>query len=645
MAAPTLQTEIEVCTAELMRRMATKKRNLIGIKTNVETLKEKMGKLNLEKHCFVGLETTIRLQGGVVYSKGLASLYALADTILEHLEQSRLHKAIEAYNAYHGLIEELGSQFSTIQLDYFERVLGSFAAHQDLTMRKSFHAVSRAIEDRLCKKLKAMSWPRLDPSVEIDAEFVQLFTWIVIPPPAKQGALVYPLQTMPCFDALALHHRQAFAYHFKGKKKTNQLDKPEYYLEWTLKTLHEQEAFLQQVVQVIFDQAESESDWSALGRVHIIAMHEFIASLLRPVFDKVRSNMAKLMDQPAIFSHTLSELLKFDKILEESYLFDTFPSYGGTAAFILADKALLETWLELEYQEGYAMMQKLLRDPSHLALSPTGFIPQSAQTLALYLFDSKGTHLQPPYRQSFFARVLEPVVGTYRASLLQILESYQSNFYPISDKQAKDADFSKACAAFAGLDHIHDVLWELSTDSWFLGMDPASTVLQGLLQTYGEAVVLLKWMAGHGFQQNTSSELLPALGRLEASLQPVATALALQPKTKLLQALGRLLDAHLYDRVLAKGAFSPAGVEQLERDMLALAALLGSNSLSVLPKVRDCLLLWTLPMDSELEVSMAAVAAEIQRGARIIQKELGLQLTPEQVRNALQRFTGNPNDS
>ncbi len=123
---------------------------------------------------------------------------------------------------------------------------------------------------------KITLWPQVQDAVEIDEEFINLFTAPLFPPadpnPKKDSLFPMPL---PQYQALALHHQKAFSFHFLGGKKTNQIQRPEWYLDWLLTLLQEHATFLEGLERIYEPQSK------------MIPLNEFIVALLCSIQEKV----------------------------------------------------------------------------------------------------------------------------------------------------------------------------------------------------------------------------------------------------------------------------------------------------------------------------------------------------------------------
>lgn len=279
-----------------------------------------------------------RLMAASKYLVFVKSLYEIKyfrlvnvrDRVLDRLECQDLIGAAREFATYEvntpeGIFEQL------------ELTLGSPQFHKKQTVDYAFNITNTTASNQMNEMLFAIGWPDLKQNAEIDDSFITLFKLLT--------DLKYPFthsshKTVPSFDCLAMYYKAAFKTHFRGNKKTNQIDKPEKCLDYLLIKFHAQQPFMTGIIQQILDSTETK----------MIAMHEFIYSCLQVLTEKLQNDLPKLMDQSALLSHLVLELLIFDQRLKDVYLFDgTEKSWKGCAGFILSKEPLRETWLDMEY--------------------------------------------------------------------------------------------------------------------------------------------------------------------------------------------------------------------------------------------------------------------------------------------------------
>ncbi|KAG5518333.1 hypothetical protein PMAC_003130 [Pneumocystis sp. 'macacae'] len=149
-----------------------------------------------------------------------------------------------------------------------------------------------------------------------------------------------------------------FRYHFMEKRKTNRIDKPEWFYTYILDTISSFSDFFCTEIQNIVDET-AENDRNSLN--------EFITCLLKILKEKIQASMKFLLVDVHIFSHFIHETIKFDNVLEQD--FGYFPYKGqwnGIINTVLGKPETFTTWIELEKKFSMEQFQDII----NLTISP-----------------------------------------------------------------------------------------------------------------------------------------------------------------------------------------------------------------------------------------------------------------------------------
>ncbi|KAG9319676.1 hypothetical protein KVV02_005048 [Mortierella alpina] len=147
-----------------------------------------------------------------------------------------------------------------------------------------------------------------------------------------------------------------FKFHFEGKRPTNRLDKPEWYLTHILELIKDHAPFIQDYVQGIVQATEyKEYD----------VKNDFIRLLLEAVERKIRLSVPAMLASPEILSHAIHEALRFDRTLRENE--DYIPpgqttDWQGTVQVYLGNREWLKTWLRVEKEFAVARYTQIMED-------------------------------------------------------------------------------------------------------------------------------------------------------------------------------------------------------------------------------------------------------------------------------------------
>lgn len=157
---------------------------------------------------------------------------------------------------------------------------------------------------------------------------------------------------------------QRFAYHFSGKKPTNRLDKPEYFLSHTEKLIEGYSEFIQNSVQPLLIKHFRGSDLS-LTPAYIDAICAFITALLPMVQRKIISFASQVTSQPNLLSHLVHQVLDFDKLMGENYDYTPeSPSapWRGLSYFLLDTSGYFQRWLDVEREFAHARYASIIEN-------------------------------------------------------------------------------------------------------------------------------------------------------------------------------------------------------------------------------------------------------------------------------------------
>uniref|UniRef100_A0A8D8YI38 RAD50-interacting protein 1 n=2 Tax=Cacopsylla melanoneura TaxID=428564 RepID=A0A8D8YI38_9HEMI len=145
--------------------------------------------------------------------------------------------------------------------------------------------------------------------------------------------ICFPPPTLPI--ALLLNPLQKrFLFHFAGSKQTNRIDKPEWYLTLILSWLKEHQDFVDRHVQPLYNE---------MG--HGNAKVELMRGLVQLCVQKLQSDLATLVGDDLLFSHTVDEVLGFEKELRDIYC---YPNTEPSVLEVFTQAPVLTLWIELE---------------------------------------------------------------------------------------------------------------------------------------------------------------------------------------------------------------------------------------------------------------------------------------------------------
>jgi hypothetical protein len=165
-----------------------------------------------------------------------------------------------------------------------------------------------------------------------------------------------PLLTCLPMELMLKPFRKRFHYHFRGNSRTNQQDKPEWYLTQVLNWIKDNSSFLANNVDNLL--RLQDASWP-------VAKVQMVISLLTMIREKVECDLEQLIHNDKTFSHTVDEVYLFIKELK-AYL-------GPDAHFVMKhcdtfsvflQKPYFTRLLEIEKKQSSAYVDMILESKS-----------------------------------------------------------------------------------------------------------------------------------------------------------------------------------------------------------------------------------------------------------------------------------------
>ena len=274
--------------------------------------------------------------------------------------QGLLHSAPDAAIAKHAelvffvkhllQLQQVAEGAAPHLIDYAEKIVSNLTTHLKNEFAKEMNMI-----------LEKILWPK--KSVALPLSLLEPFNTAVMRllalqmpqlenrmdlAPGKNDSpdVLYP------FEIIVRPLIQRFEYHFSGDRPTNRLDKPEYFFSHFFDILDTHLDFVSEYMQPLLLQ-QFHSSKLALSTAYLDATTAFISALLPIVRAHIRSIYPSISRQPALLSHLITELLRFDDTLQRDWRYDvsmgteSMPWHGLTAE-ILEYKDNFEHWLSIE---------------------------------------------------------------------------------------------------------------------------------------------------------------------------------------------------------------------------------------------------------------------------------------------------------
>ncbi len=173
-----------------------------------------------------------------------------------------------------------------------------------------FSFLKNHLPEKLNQELLIFGWPfeasqKIDPNSECASNVMQLCHIMTSVSSDFEGGREGRGQFEPslqCVASLLDPLMKRFTFHFYGDKKTNSLEKPEWYLTQILQWTKIHHDFLETRIQSACDKS---------GECPSVLV-EFMRGLVGLVFDKVADDLVKVKSNPSLFSHLVDEIVSFE---------------------------------------------------------------------------------------------------------------------------------------------------------------------------------------------------------------------------------------------------------------------------------------------------------------------------------------------
>ncbi|KAI8979648.1 TIP-1 family-domain-containing protein [Mycotypha africana] len=381
-------------------------KSAIDLFEHLNTLENKLKKVDIAKS----------------YLKALLLASELSTQAMEYV-QNEPEKSIEAY----------------VQLVRFERYIQDHGTKQYGELTEHLHKVQTRLQedltDILTKEFKdqldGLSWPipirpPYGPQLKSKIKsFERAFQNLLLLQDAScegiqesdnsakdENEVSLPISIM--LEGLSLR----FRYHFATSKPTNRIDKPEWYLTHVKNTIAAHIPFIMTTIQPIFTYLEgSQKGTERRERIkRKAAKDQFIHGFLQDVYMKLQKTMPKLLSQPNLLSHTIHQVLHFDKSLQEEFAFD---GYTLISDVILKNANWFNSWFDAEKAFAQTRYNEIMLD---------------GQAFDIYAEDSFEKPAGPQEDISA-AKLIKRTRSTVR--LINLLENVTNAYQLVSDLEQK----------------------------------------------------------------------------------------------------------------------------------------------------------------------------------------------------------------
>lgn len=352
-------------------------------------------------------------------------------------------------------------------------------------------------------KTVGKSGPGISSSTDLSADFERIFTnLLLIQLPdhllklqrvQMQGNLEQPHQTSDSYVLLPLQLmikplRKRFRYHFSGNKQTNSIAKPEWYLTQILNWVGNHRDFLEHTVQPILDSKGYQVD----------SLIMFTRGLLQLVHRKLSEDMNELLRNEDLFSHTIDEILLFDRELRGSHHFSPLTFKAENPLSVFMSPECIQKWINIEKACALDRLDAMLSSSkawesqyggdleTDNAMITDGesnesMVPECAEsfiTMLLTITDRYKCIPAASYQFKFLELQLH-LLDDFRIRLTQVLKN-ESSDSPLGEKH-----FAVLNAAF----YVTDVLREWAESTFFVELKQKKDEEEGVVTANANDVI------------------------------------------------------------------------------------------------------------------------------------------------------------
>lgn len=279
--------------------------------------------------------------------------------------------------------------------------------------------------------LQAIHWPFVNANLSIEAPgegslkklqlIVEYLLQIDLPeelvtPLHPHGLLSNFLPPSLPIELMIVPLKKRFLFHFYGSRKTNRIDKPEWYFTKILSWIRDHSGFVDKWLQPVVDK---------MGLYHIEVKTELMRGLVQMAVEKLYSDLPALQYDDFAFSHCIDEALGFDKELKMNY---EYPQSQPSILIVLTQAQVFIKWMAMEKKYALEKMDAMLSDllQTEIVMEPSEIeefkIMPFAEifiTLLQTITERYEGLPQPGHRLQFLELQLE-LLDDFRVRLLQL---------------------------------------------------------------------------------------------------------------------------------------------------------------------------------------------------------------------------------
>ncbi|KAL1457966.1 hypothetical protein WDU94_008144 [Cyamophila willieti] len=397
------------------------------------------------------------------------------------------------------------------------------------------------------------------------------------PPTSSSSSISFPPSTLP-ISLLLKPLQKRFLFHFAGSKQTNRIDKPEWYLTLILGWLKEHQDFVDRHVQPLYTETG-----------HGNAKVELMRGLVQLCVQKLQSDLATLVGDDLLFSHTVDEVLGFEKELRDIYC---YPTTEPSVLQVFTQPPVLTLWIELEGKYARDKMDVMFESETAWSEVHSGieeiklYECPELFTLLLSTMTERYESLPSLSSKSEFLHLQLCLLDEFRLRLIQVMHEQENLLVQILNTAHY---LNYTVNEWSGT--LHFILLQQHRSGGGSGL--GSTVFDEILSLLDKMILDLRetilksailavtakarrycnenWLAKETHSAESECSMTPSacfmFKELSSQLHVLHEGLALSLFTFVWENMATALSNYMFDELILGNKFSKAGGKQLHFDI------------------------------------------------------------------------------
>jgi len=256
-----------------------------------------------------------------------------------------------------------------------------------------------------------------------------------------------------------------FRYHFSGKKKTNRVDKPQWFIQYFLEAIKAHIAPVSDCIQPSALKACGNSKMKVLVDLRSAMIRSLIQNCIHWRLEK---SYATLENSHALFCHTIDQLIAADQELENVYEYAAYVNkpavWPRLISFFCTTDARMKRWVEADASFARRKVNEVLAESG----AWDGFIPESCFDIVNLLKKVSARfkdRLSPEFAFRFVTGIQLPVIEAYRIAVEKSLINVATHVR--HDPMLHQQEILGFCKGINALSHLRSVMVEWAQESTF----------------------------------------------------------------------------------------------------------------------------------------------------------------------------------